>query len=177
MANNILTLEQVNDLMADFIQEKLGLNQDQVLIAYSEKGQRSYDYNKDLVFIHVEQESDEVETFKNRVNTQNSTTYLFTSQQTSMRALTLDVSVYGTHCDTLAIQLKELFYLESANEFLYLNNLSLISNRVNISNKVHELVNGRWWDRVDLSIGFYNSVSIDESNAPFEEMVWTVYKR
>ena len=177
MADSILTLDQIDVLLADFIAAKLNLTSNQVLIAYSDKGQRSYPFGSTVVFLHTEQEQDEVQRIKNRVRTQNSSTYQFSSVQTSMRVLNVDISFYGATCDTLATRFKELLYFESSNEFFYKNNLSLIPNRITISNKVHENVNGRWWERVDLTIALYNSISVDETNNPFESMNWNVYVR
>lgn len=175
MADNILTLDQVDILLADFITAKLGLNSNQVLVAYADKGQRSYPYGSTVIFLHTEQVQDEVQVTKNRVRSQNSSTYQFSSVQTSMRVLNVDISFYGTTCDTLATRFKELLYFESTNEFFYKNNLALIPSRITMTNKVHENVNGRWWERVDLTIALYNSISVDETNNPFESMNWNVY--
>ena len=166
----IQTLDQLDDLFADFVQSILGLEEEQVRISYSTKGQRAPKINESVVYIHTEQRQDDVQVFKNRDISQE-LTGRFNTSQTSMRRLSLLCSIYGTNCDTLATQLKERMYFESSRLFFEQNNLALISERITISNKIHELINERWWERVDVELAFYNSVTVDETVYPFEE-VW-----
>lgn len=48
--------------------------------------------------------------------------------------------------------------------------MSLIPSRISISSKVHEKINERWWERVDLNIGIYNTIAVDETNDTFESV-------
>ena len=58
MEFNITTLEQFDLLFADFIQKQLGLEDDQVLLAYTEKGQPNQRITTDRIYVHTEQELD-----------------------------------------------------------------------------------------------------------------------
>ena len=165
---NIKSLDELDVLLADHIQSILGLTADQVRIAYSLTGQKAPKLNETVVYIHIEQEQDDVQMFKNRETVKNNSGRFVTSQS-SMRRLNLSCSIYGTNCDVTAAQLKESLYFENSRMFLEQNNLALVSERINISNKIHELINERWWERVDMSIGLYNSITIDEQIYPFEE--------
>lgn len=166
---NIQTLDDLDTLFADHIQSILGLRSDQVRISYATKGQKAPKMGETVIYIHTQQEQDDVQQFKNRGTTQENTG-LFTTEQSSMRRLSLVCSIYGNDCDVIATQIKERFYFENTRMFLEQNNLALLSERTNISNKIHELINERWWERVDLAIGLYSSITVDEYTEPFEEV-------
>lgn len=170
---NIQTLDSLDILFADFIQSVLGLSANQVRISYSVKGQKAPKIDETVIYIHTEQIQDNVQMFKNR-ETIKSNEGLFVTSQTSMRRLSLLCNIYGENCDTLATQLKERMYFESSRLFFEQNNLALISERTTISNKIHELINERWWERVDVELAFYNSVTVDESVPPFEEVMVSI---
>ena len=70
---------------------------------------------------------------------------------------------------SLAMLLNEIFYTESAKEFLYKNNMALIPDRTSFPNKTIENVNEQWWKRADLKLYFYNSISIDEVTGTIEK--------
>ena len=70
---------------------------------------------------------------------------------------------------SLAMLLNEIFYTESAKEFLYKNNMALIPDRTSFPNKTIENVNEQWWNRADLKLYFYNSISIDEVTGTIEK--------
>ena len=66
MANNIVTLDELDDLFADFIQSKLNLPADKVLISYSKRGQISSKYGENVCYIKFFNSPDEVSIYKNR---------------------------------------------------------------------------------------------------------------
>ena len=167
---NIQDLHSIDKLIADFTQNVLGLNDNQVLISYQPKGQQSPKFGSTTIFVHTAQEQDDVQLFKNRESSRSIQTGTIGTEQTSLRRLSVQFSIYGNNCDTIATKLKETFYFESSRLFLEQNNLALIPSRTQIRAKIHEDVNGRWWERVELFIGLYNTITIDESVSPFKSV-------
>ena len=156
MATMIQTLNELDELFADHIQEMLGLQPEHVRIGYSETGQLAPKYNETVIYVHTHQEDDDVDRYIN-TNEQKELSGKFDVTVTAMRRL------------MMAIKIRQRMFHESSRIFLEEHNLALISNRTTMNNKIHELVNDRWWERVDLKIGFYNSVSVGEEVDPFEE--------
>lgn len=162
MANNIVSLDTFDLLFADFIQSSLNLNDDQVLISYQEKGQKSSKISEDVVYVKVLNEQDEVGIYKNRSSSYDPETEQVTISQTAMRMLLLQVVFYGPNSEVLATTLNEIMYTDNAKQFLYNNNLSLVPIKTSPPMKSYEKINERWWHREDLKLYFYNSVTIEE---------------
>ena len=169
MANNIITLDELDDLFADFIQSKLNLPADKVLISYSKRGQISSKYGENVCYIKFFNSPDEVSMFKNRRTSYDPETEQVTIAQLAMRMLMLQVVFYGPDSESLATLLNEVFYTESAKEFLYKNNMALIPDRTSYPNKTIENVNEQWWNRADIKMYFYNSISVDEVVSTIEK--------
>ena len=169
MANNIITLDELDDLFADFIQSKLNLPADKVLISYSKRGQISSKYGENVCYIKFFNSPDEVSMFKNRRTSYDPETEQVTIAQLAMRMLMLQVVFYGPDSESLATLLNEVFYTESAKEFLYKNNMALIPDRTSYPNKTIENVNEQWWNRADIKLYFYNSISVDEVVSTIEK--------
>ena len=169
MANNIVTLDELDDLFADFIQSKLNLPADKVLISYSKRGQISSKYGENVCYIKFFNSPDEVSIYKNRRTSYDPETEQVTITQLAMRMLMLQVVFYGPDSESLAMLLNEIFYTESAKEFLYKNSMALIPDRTSFPNKTIENVNEQWWNRADLKLYFYNSISIDEVTGTIEK--------
>ena len=169
MANNIVTLDELDDLFADFIQSKLNLPADKVLISYSKRGQISSKYGENVCYIKFFNSPDEVSIYKNRRTSYDPETEQVTITQLAMRMLMLQVVFYGPDSESLAMLLNEIFYTESAKEFLHKNNMALIPDRTSFPNKTIENVNEQWWNRADLKLYFYNSISIDEVTGTIEK--------
>lgn len=162
MANRIVSLDDLDILFADFIQDQLELNNDQVLISYQQRGQKFPQIDKDTVFVKVFQEQDERLIYKQRKRSYDKETERVISSQTAMRTLLLQVVFYGCNSDILATTLNERFYFDSAKQFLYKNNLALIPDLTDFHDKTYEKINGQWWERSDLKLRFYNSITVDE---------------
>ena len=81
----------------------------------------------------------------------------------------LQVVFYGPDSEKLATLLNEVFYTDGAKQFLYKNNLALVPDRTNYPNKTIENINEQWWDRADLKLYFYNSISIEETTGTIED--------
>lgn len=169
MANNIITLDELDDLFADFIQSKLNLPADKVLISYSKRGQISSKYGENVCYIKFFNSPDEVNMYKNRRTSYDPETEQVTITQLAMRMLMLQVVFYGPDSESLATLLNEVFYTESAKEFLYKNNMALIPDRTSYPNKTIENVNEQWWNRADIKLYFYNSISVDEVVSTIEK--------
>lgn len=170
MANRIVSLDDLDILFADFIQDQLELNNDQVLISYQQRGQKFPQIDKDTVFVKVFQEQDERLVYKQRKRSYDKETERVISSQTAMRTLLLQVVFYGCNSDILATTLNERFYFDSAKQFLYKNNLSLIPDLTDFHDKIYEKINGQWWERSDLKLRFYNSITVDEKISTIEKL-------
>lgn len=165
MEFNITSLEQFDLLFADFIQEQLGLQDDQVLLAYSEKGQPNQKITGDRIYVNTQQELDERRIYKDRHQKVNQDGTVTISQYT-MRTLCLSIIAYGPNSDVYMNSLNELVYTDAAKRFFYDNNLALIPDRTSYQSNIRENINERWWKRSDLKLYFYNSSSIvDTVNA------------
>lgn len=162
MANNVVLLDDFDSLFADFIQNQLELEDSQVRISYAHRGQKFPQIDKDTVFVKVFQEQDERYVYKQRKRAYDNETKRVISSQTAMRTLLLQVVFYGYNSDTLATTLNERFYFDSTKQFLYKNNLALVPNLTDFQDKTYEKINGQWWERSDLKLRFYNSVTVDE---------------
>lgn len=170
MANNIVSLDDLDVIFADFIQEQLELSDDQVRIAYQQRGQKFSQIDKDVVYVKVFQEQDERYVYKQRKRSYNSETERVTSSQSAMRTLLLRVVFYGPNSDILSATLNERFYFDSAKQFLYKNNLALIPDLTDFQDKTYEKINEQWWERTDLKLRFYNSITIDELTKAFDKV-------
>ena len=161
MADDIVSINTLDDLFATLVTQCSGLPANKVLIAYSEKGQISSAISDDVCYIHTEEESDYVDQYKNRIATFNSTTEKVTIAQRAMRVIKLQLTFYGPNSNVLGVKVKEKMYFDSVKQFLYKNNLAIIPEK-DVIIKTHENINERWWDRVDVNIFFYNSVMVEE---------------
>ena len=63
MVSNIVTLDELDDLLAGFIQDKLELPADKVLISYSRKGQISSKYGENVCYLKKQTEVKNKSTF------------------------------------------------------------------------------------------------------------------
>ena len=158
----IVSLDDFDNLFADFIQNQLDLEDNQVRISYAQRGQKFPQIDKDTVFVKVFQEQDERYVYKQRKRAYDNETKRVISSQTAMRTLLLQVVFYGYNSDTLATTLNERFYFDSTKQFLYKNNLALVPDLTDFQDKTYEKINGQWWERSDLKLRFYNSVTVDE---------------
>lgn len=174
MQFNITSLEQLDLLFADFIQEKLGLQDNQVILAYTEKGTPNQKISDNRIYIHTEQELDERKIYKDRHLEDTQDGNIKVTQYT-LRTVCLNVIAYGPLSDILLNQLNELIYLDSSKEFFSLNNLSLIPDRTSYQSNVHEIINDRWWHRSDLKLYFYNTISTEEEYATIDKIDAKLY--
>lgn len=168
MPNNIASLSSINLLFADYIQNLLGLNVDQVLISYSSVGQKSSSFGSNVVYVYVTKENDSRDQAKMREVNELEDSVQITSY--TMRTLKLALVFYGTDTDVLATQVEQSFYQQAGKLFLEQNNMSLVSERTFFNAKSPELINERWWDRTDLHMYFYNSISVEEETDYIAEL-------
>lgn len=173
MAESIVSTDTLDDLFSEIVTQCSGLESDKVLIAYSEKGKQSSTISDDVCYIHSEVVSDYVDQYKNRKYANNSTLNKVMISQSSMRVIELSLVFYGPNSAVIGTRVKEKFYFDSVKETLYKNNLAIIPEKDTIT-KTHEKINERWWDRVDVNIFFYNSVTVEENVNPIEDPVITI---
>lgn len=162
MVINIPTTDSLKLLFADFVQEKLGLTQDQVLIQNQQQGQVSFRFGKQMAFVDVQQEADVNLQYKNRREEKNEDGSI-TVYQTSMRTIMVGIIFYGTNCDVLASSLLDMVYQDSTKQFLAQNGMAFIPDKTQIVSPIHEQFNGQWWDRADLKLYFYGSTEVSET--------------
>lgn len=160
MADKIKALNELDILFADFIQNKLNMQADKVLISYQQKGQVSSKIDEDICYVKVFDEPDERHVWKNRKYEAAEDQVKVT--QYTMRTLMLQVTFYGPNADSLITRLNEYFYYDTTKQFLYENELSFIPDRTVEPRKFYEKINEQWWQRSDLKLYFYNTISTEE---------------
>ena len=161
MADNIKSLNSLDILFADFVQNELGLNGNQVLISYPQRGQKSSQIDSDVCYIKFFDEPDERHIWKNRkVETIDGGKIKVT--QFTMRTLKLQLIFYGPNADKFSIKINEEMYHDSTKQFLFENDLSLIPEKT-VQPRIHyEKINEQWWNRSDLILYFYDSISTED---------------
>lgn len=160
MADRIVDLDDFDLLLADYIQKKLNMSEDKVLISHQQKGQKSSRINEDVCYVKFYDEPDERQVWKNR-KYENEGDKVKVTQYT-MRTLMLQLTFYGPNADNLCTRINEYFYHEGTKQFLYENNLSFIPDRTVEPRKFYEKINEQWWQRSDLKLYFYNTISTEE---------------
>lgn len=161
MANVIDKLEDIELFLADIVCDMIGLEQENVLIQYVTEGQPSFDIEQDICFVKVAQEIDERDIYKTRKMVYNKNNDNFDYKQYSQRTLNAHFIFYGPNCYELCKLLNESFYFPNFEYIINNNNLYLVPDRTVGPNRVPELYNGRWWQRSDLELRFYNSVVVE----------------
>ena len=162
MADNIKSLNEIDILFADFIQEKLNMQTGKVLISYQQKGQISSKIDEDVCYIKVFEEPDERHIWKNRKHKYDMSEGTLNVTQYTMRTLMLQVTFYGPNADNFCTKVNEYFYHDGTKQFLYENDLAFIPDRTIEPRKFYEKINEQWWQRSDLKLYFYNSISTEE---------------
>ena len=104
MAANIVSADALKAWFADFVQERLELSDNQVLIQNQQQGQPSFQINDQIAFVNVQFEPDPVNQYKNR-SKKNNDDGSVTISQSAMRVVMLGVIFYGPNCDVLAATL------------------------------------------------------------------------
>lgn len=150
---------ELNNFFADLVESMLGLTQDNVRIQYQAEGQPMPKFGEDMVFINVQPEIDERNIYKSRQEVYNNTNDNFTYIQKSQRTLVAEFVFYGNHANENAKIVNESMYFPNYEYMLSQYDLALVPDRTDGPNKMPELVNGRWWNRSDLKMRFYNLVS------------------
>ena len=158
MPNNITSFDDLDTLFADYIQEKLDLDADKVLISYQTQGKIAPSISDNVVYIHTEQYYEEQTQYKQRQEVYNAKTGKIDIHQQTMRTLSLDIVFYGAQSAELATLLNEIIYFDSSKQFFSKHNLALIPDKTELTLHIHEIINGQWWDRCDLKLRFYNSI-------------------
>lgn len=170
MATNIISMNDVDTLFAQFVQNLTGLPENKVLISYSTSGQISSSIDENVAYVHSSYKANEINKFKQRREEYKENINKITITQYAMRVLNVQVIFYGPNSEQLSQLVYESLFMEEAKEFLYKNNLSLIPDLTEIGPINHEKINERWWSRSDLNIGLYGSISIDSDVYTIEKL-------
>lgn len=173
MANVIKSVDYFDSFFADLIQNILGATQDKVRISYAEEGQVSFPITDNICFVHTMLEGNFVSKFKNQSLEYIGAEDVFVHSLSSMRVLYLKIVFYGNQSTVNSILVSESMHLDNILQKLYNEDLAIIGDRTKLI-KTHELINGRWWERTDLDLYFYNSVIVEEKPDPIDEVDITI---
>ena len=174
MANNIVSLDSLDIKIADFISEITKLDQSKVLVSFVPKGQKFGSYGENICYVKFYNENDERQIYKQRTSKYDPESETNTITQSTMRTLMLHLVLYGPQSGELAALINESLYTNKGKDFLYSNNLSLIPDRTSFPFKSYEEIGGRWWQREDVKLYFYNSISIEEVVGTISELDITI---
>lgn len=164
MADVVLTLTQIENIFQDMTTRILGYdpsvaaNGDRVRISYQPEGAPGWKRTDDIVFIRVGLVPD-------LVAQQRDISYSPISQQQSNRKVTytrvLSVQwiLYGPNSFDKADVIRNGLYLPSYRDTLKANNLFMVLDSVQVPTRMPELLNSQWWERVDFSANFNESVT------------------
>ena len=170
MANMITSLDAFDELFSNFVVNFLGMDKNKVFISYPDEGQPMPHYKDNVCFVHTSEESDFVQMYKNRQEGYIKENDKWKITQTSMRKISVQFTFYGSLADINAITLKELLYFPGTNDWLHQNNLAIIPSDIILENKIHEEINNRFWERAELIVGFYNSVTLEQETNLIETL-------
>ena len=162
MAIKIPNADSLKLLFADFVQNKLNLPANKVLISNLHQGQPSFKINEQVAFVDLQFEPDFVNTYKNRVETNNADGTI-TITQSAMRTIMLSVIFYGPGCDALASALVDIMYQDSSKQFLSQNEMHFIPDKTQVVGPIFENFNGQHWDRADVKLYLYGPTEISET--------------
>lgn len=168
MSEVLQSTKEIELIFADLSQNILSMQDDQVLLMYRERGQSSYDINKDVLYISANLEYDERNSFKNRNYTYNGIEDKFDVSQQSSRTLYIKFIFYGPNCSENCFRLLENFFFEDIRDQLRLNNLNIIPERTYGPVNSREMKNSRWYKRCDMNVYFYNTISVETKANYFE---------
>ena len=166
MADQILTLVQIEDLFRSVTMQILGIpekniqnkaiNQEKVRIAWATGGAPSWKITEDVTFIKITpaddpiiQQRDVVYTGDDAHNSNRIVSYT--------RNHLVDWTIYGPACYENADAIRNGLYQPEMKELLSDNNIALITN-IPGPRRVPELFDGRWWQRCDLTAQFNEAV-------------------
>ena len=85
----------------------------------------------------------------------------FVYTQQSSRTLTVHFIAYGPESGAYLAYLNEYFYFDETKYQLRKNYLNLVPDRTDGPIRLMEQTNSQWWERWDLKLRFYNTVSVE----------------
>ena len=157
MADNYITMDQLDMLFADYVQEVLRLQDYQVMLQYNETGIKSSKMEENVIYLKTHKIQDDVEANKLRVYRYNNQTGNQDVEQTTMSSFMVSFVGYGPKVVYMLTKLNDIFYQDSSKQFFYKNNIALVPSRTEFVTNVHEKINERFWQRSDLKVYFYTS--------------------
>lgn len=173
MADQILTLKELEDFFADITYTILGLdstleaNKGKVRLAWPTNGAPSWKINEDIVFLRVTPIDDRQARLLNIIYNKNEEDNEYLKQKTGYtRVHKIDWCFYGPssydNADLIRYSILEPHLYKDTFKS---KNLFIITD-VQMPTRLPELCNNQWWERTDFSATF-NEAVIRESKMPY----------
>ena len=172
MANQILTLKQIEDFFQNITSLMLGLdmtqqiNQGKVRISWPTGGAPSWKITEDIIFLRITPIDDKMARQLNVIYNVDELDNSYLKKKIGYtRVHKIDWTLYGPNSyDNADIIRNLIFDFDYMSEFKE-KNLFLITD-VPMPTRLPELYNSQWWERTDFSATFNESV-IREKQTPF----------
>lgn len=165
MADQILTLQQVEDIFVDLTSQILGYNPvtqgNKVRTTWPRVGQPGFKSSDDVVFIKINTEFDPI-TQQRDVNYSDVSVDVLKRKASYTRVQSIRWTIYGPNAYDIADKIRNAIFLPSVYNALAPYHLFLIVD-VQVPVRVPEEFNGQWYDRVDF-VANYNEHVIRESD-------------
>lgn len=165
MADTILTLKQFEDVFRNIICTLLGLNSidplnaSKVRIAWPTGGAPGWKIADDVIFIRARTVSDPYTKQRDTVYSPNTSSTL-NNITCYTRTIGVSLTAYGPNSFDNLEGVRNGFFKQA--EELARSNLYLIID-VPLPTRLPELFNGQWWERSDLTVMFYEKVTIQST--------------
>lgn len=160
----VRTIQELENFFRSLTLKILGLDPDspdEVRISWQTEGSPAWNIAKDYCFMRVTISDDPASKCFDYTYTNNSDN--LNQNVNYIRVVKLDYILYGPNSFERAEQIKNLFYTSrDIKSKLDLNKFGVIQD-INIPQRVPELFNGQWWERIDYSISFNELVSFDNT--------------
>lgn len=161
MAQILQTTKELELFFCNLVVEALNVDKEKVSRMFLTLGQPAYTSGETMVYVAVERERDERDIFKNRSKKYESENKTFVYTQQSSRTLTVHFVAYGPESGAYLAYLNEYFYFDETKYQLRKNYLNLVPDRTDGPIRLMEQTNSQWWERWDLKLRFYNTVSVE----------------
>lgn len=175
MANQILTLKEIEDFFQNITSLMLGLdmtqqiNQGKVRISWPTGGAPSWKISEDIVFLRITPIDDKQARTLNIIYNTNSIDNINLNKETGYtRVHKVDFTLYGPNSYDNADLIRYTLLEPNSYKDEFKNKNLFVIPDIPMPTRVPELYNGQWWDRTDFSASF-NEAVIRRSLVPFIE--------
>lgn len=175
MANQILTLKEIEDFFQNITSLMLGLdmtqqiNQGKVRVSWPTEGAPSWKISEDIVFLRITPIDDKQARTLNIIYDTNSIDNINLNKETGYtRVHKVDFTFYGPNSYDNADLIRYNLLEPNAYKDEFKNKNLFVIPDIPMPTRLPELYNGQWWDRTDFSANF-NEAVIRRSLVPFIE--------